>query len=130
MTSPVFSSSAKGKAPIEIDTDKTGTEYDEESTLHVYCIERSGGFLRVLFTKDGQKLLSGDESLVNVTVEKNTPQESLYTLTVKNLTLNDTGTYGCTANVTYPGILSSINITVKRKRVFLAFIKCDYYHVS
>ena len=115
MTLLVFSLKIKEKDPIEIDAAKTVTEYNEESTLHVYCIERSGGFRRVLFTKDGQKLLSADDSRVNVTVEKKTQQESLYTLTVKNLTVNDTGNYGCTTYLLYPVILRSINITIKRK---------------
>ena len=115
MTLLVFSLKVKEKDPIEIDAAKTVTEYNEESTMHVYCIERSGGFLRVLFTKDGQKLLSADDSRVNVTVEKKTQQESLYTLTVKNLTVNDTGNYGCTTYLLYPVILRSINITIKRK---------------
>ena len=111
----VFPSTAKGEEPVEIDRVRTGTEYNEESTLHVYCIERTDGFLRVLFTKDGKNLLSRNDSRVDITVKKKTMQESLYMLTVKNLTLNDTGNYGCTSELNYPKILSSINITIKCK---------------
>ena len=100
---------------IEIDTANTRTEHNEKSTLHVYCIERSGGYLQVLFTKDGKKLLSGNDSRVNVTVEDKNMGENLLTLTVKNLTLNDTGNYGCTFESNYPKISSSINITIKCK---------------
>ena len=111
----VFLSTAKDEKPIEIDTANTRTEYNEKSTLHVYCIERGGGYLQVFFTKDGKKLLSGNVSRVNVTVEDKNMRESLLTLTVKNLTLNDTGNYGCTSESNYPKISSSINITIKCK---------------
>ena len=90
------------------------TEVNEKSTLQVFCIFRIGGDWGLLFAKDGEKIDLSDPR-VNVTIFENLPKETerLFKLTIKNVTLNDTGEYGCTLSVLFPTLLDVINITVK-----------------
>ena len=104
----------KSDPKVEIDTVKTMTEVNEKSTLQVFCIFRTGGDWGLLFAKDGEKIDLSDPR-VNVTIFENLPKETerLFKLTIKNVTLNDTGEYGCTLSVLFPTLLDAINITVK-----------------
>ena len=106
-------STVKPEAKVEIDTDKTMTEVNEKSTLQVFCINRIDGDWGLLFSKDGEKIELSDPR-VNVTIENLPKQtERLFILTIKNVTMNDTGEYGCTLSVLFPTLLDAINITVK-----------------
>ena len=102
---------------IEIDTGKTMTEVNEKSTLQVFCIDRIDGDWGLLFSKDGEKIELSDPR-VNVTIFENQPKETerLFKLTIKNVTMNDTGEYGCTLSVLFPKFLEAINVTVKGER--------------
>ena len=102
---------------IEIDTGKTMTEVNEKSTLQVFCIDRINGDWGLLFSKDGEKIELSDPR-VNVTIFENQPKETerLFKLTIKNVTMNDTGEYGCTLSVLFPKFLEAINVTVKGDR--------------
>ena len=102
---------------IEIDTGKTMTEVNEKSTLQVFCIDRINGDWGLLFSKDGEKIELSDPR-VNVTISENLPKETerLFKLTIKNVTMNDTGEYGCTLSVLFPKFLEAINVTVKGDR--------------
>ena len=102
----------KPEAKVEIDTGNTMTEVNEKSTLEVFCIDRIDWGL--LFSKDGEKIELSDPR-VNVTIFENQPKETerLFKLTIKNVTMNDTGEYGCTLSVLFPTLLGAINVTVK-----------------
>ena len=102
---------------VEIDTGKTMTEVNEKSTLQVFCIDRIDGDWDLLFSKDGEKIELSDPR-VNVTIFENLPKETerLFKLTIKNVTMNDTGEYGCTLSVLFPNLLDAINVTVKGER--------------
>ncbi|CAH3188573.1 unnamed protein product, partial [Porites lobata] len=102
---------------VEIDTGKTMTEVNEKSTLQVFCIDRINGDWGLLFSKDGEKIELSDPR-VNVTIFENQPKETerLFKLTIKNVTMNDTGEYGCTISVLFPKLLDAINVTVKGER--------------
>ena len=104
----------KPDAKVEIDTVKTTTELNEKSTLQVFCIDRIDGDWGLLFSKDGVKIELSDPR-VNVTIFENLPKqtERLFKLTMENVTMNDTGEYGCTLSVLFPKLLDAINITVK-----------------
>ena len=104
----------KPEARVEIDTGKTETEVNEKSILEVFCIDRIDDGWGLLFSKDGEKIELSDPR-VNVTIFENQPKETerLFKLTIKNVTMNDTGEYGCTLSVLFPTLLDAINITVK-----------------
>ena len=104
----------KPDAKVEIYIDNTMTEVNEKSTLQVFCIDRIDGDWGLLFSKDGEKIELSDPR-VNVTIFENQPKETerLFKLTIKNVTMNDTGEYGCTLSVLFPTLLDAINITVK-----------------
>ena len=107
-------STVKPDPKVEIDTGKTMTEVNEKSTLQVFCIDRIDGDWGLLFSKDGEKIELSDPR-VNVTIFENQPKETerLFKLTIKNVTMNDTGEYGCTLSVLFPKLLDAINVTVK-----------------
>ena len=104
----------KPEARVEIDTGKTETEVNEKSILEVFCIDRIDDGWGLLFSKDGEKIELSDPR-VNVTIFENQPKETemLFILTIKNVTMNDTGEYGCTLSVLFPKLLDAINVTVK-----------------
>ena len=104
----------KPVAKVEIDTVKTMTEVNEKSTLQVFCIDRIDGDWGFLFSKDGEKIELSDPR-VSVTIFEDLPKETerLFKLTIKNVTMDDTGEYGCTLSVLFPKLLDAINITVK-----------------
>ena len=104
----------KPEAKVEIDTGKTMTEVNEKSTLQVFCINRIDGDWGLLFSKDGEKIELSDPR-VNVTIFEDLPKETerLFKLTIKNVTMNDTGEYRCTFSVLFPILFDAINITVK-----------------
>ena len=104
----------KSDAEVEIDIGKTVTEVNEKSTLKVFCIDRIDGGWDLLFSKDGEKIELSDPR-VNVTIFENLPKETqrMFKLTIKNVTMNDTGEYGCTLSVLFPKLLDAINVTVK-----------------
>ena len=114
----LFSSTAK-KLII-----KTLTEVNEKSTLHVYCIatDQSYGLLDIVFLKDGEKIQLSYPR-VNVTFEQLPRNKKQFDLTIKNVSLNDTGHYGCTTAKSFPKLLSSINITVKGEWAILTLIR-------
>lgn len=117
----LFSSTAK---KLIIDTVKTLTEVNEKSTLHVYCIstDQSYGLLDIVFSKDGEKIQLSNPR-VNVTFEQLPRNKKQFDLTIKNVSLNDTGHYGCTTDGSFPKLLSSINITVKGEWAILTLIR-------
>ena len=117
----LFSSTAK---KLIIDTVKTLTEVNEKSTLHVYCIvaDLSYGLLEIVFSKDGEKIQLSDPR-VNVIFEQLLTNKKQFHLTLKNVSRNDTGHYGCTTAKSFPTLLSSINITVKGEWAILTLIR-------
>lgn len=117
----LLSSTAK---KLIIDTVKTLTVVNEKSTLHVYCIatDLTYGLLDVVFSKDGQKIQLSNPR-VNVTFEQLPTNKKQFDLTIKNVSLNDTGHYGCTTAESFPKLLSSINITVKGEWAILTLIR-------
>lgn len=104
---------ASGTRTVEVDS-RTKSEFNEGSTLKMYCIDRSYGFDTINFTKDGKQLLPGDDPRVNITHEQKAEEEDRLVLSVKNLTLNDSGNYECVMELD-PSEFGSINITVKSK---------------
>ena len=117
----LFSSTATND--LIIDTVKTLTEVNEKSTLHVYCIATvSYGLPKIVFSKDGEKIQPSDPR-VNVTSEELTTNKKQFDLKINNVSLNDTGHYGCTEAKLFPMLLTSINITVKGKWAILTLIR-------
>ena len=110
---------------IEVDTGKTKSEHTEQFTLQVYCIDRCRGFCEINFTKDGKEISPSNNPRVNVTYDLQPKQEDRIVLTIKNLTLNDSGIYGCVIRDNAGQTESdSINITVKSKRSFMTLNAC------
>lgn len=115
----LFSSTA---TDLIIDTVKTLTEVNEKSTLHVYCIATvSYGLPDIVFSKDGEKIQPSDPR-VNV-FEEFTTNKKQFDLQINNVSLNDTGHYGCTKATLFPVLLTSINIIVKGKWAILTLIR-------
>jgi len=116
-----FTRLATLKAMIEMDTVKTKTEQNERSTLQVYCIDRCRGFCPISFIKDDKEISSSNDPRVSVTYDLQPRQEDRIVLTVKNLTLDDSGSYRCVmTDLMGQTEFGSIEITVKKPLVFLA----------
>lgn len=100
---------------IELDVKNTKTEFDESSTLSVYWIDRCFGFCPLVFSKDNKTFSSGDDPRINITHE----QYDRVVLTIKNLTLNDSGNYGCALQIN-PTDIADVSIVIKSKWYFLS----------
>ena len=105
---------AAEKPKVEVDRTITKTEYNEKSTLKIYCFDRCGGICGNYFSKDGKILSRADDPRVNVTIDLNEfgGQKGVL-LTITNTTLNDSGQYEC--GLRAPHYFDRINITVKGK---------------
>lgn len=110
-----FQSTAKAKKLTEFDP-SSKTQFNEESTLRLVCFDRCGIFCPVAhFTKDGEKLLHGNDARVNVTISQSpTSAENRLVLTIKNLTLNDSGSYRCVSSAK-PDKYDEVNVTIDSK---------------
>ena len=93
---------------------RTKSDFNEGSTLKMYCIDHSYGFETIHFIKDGKQLSPGVDPRVNITHEQKAGEADRLVLSVKNLTLNDSGNYQCVMELD-PREFGSINITVKSK---------------
>ncbi|KAJ7377501.1 Hemicentin-1 [Desmophyllum pertusum] len=93
---------------------KSKTQFNEKSTLRLVCFDRCGEFCNAHFRKGGKKLLPEDDARVNVTQLSRTEQkpENRVVLTIKNLTLNDSGNYRCVSSDLTAHIYDDINITI------------------
>ena len=89
-------STAKQKKPVQFDPNST-TQHNEKSTLRLACFACDFCPSHPQLAKDGIKLLPGSDARVNITYykEMDKEQENRVVLTIKNLTLNDTGNYTC-----------------------------------
>lgn len=98
---------------IEMDTFKTKNEHYERSTLRVYCINRYDRLCSIYFEKNGENISPADEPRVSISTEKLKEEERIV-LMVTNVTVDDSGNYGCGIEMD-PNEFGSINITVKCK---------------
>ena len=118
---------ASEKPKVEVDRTITKTEYNERSTLKIYCFDRCGGICGNYFSKDGKFLYRTDRRVrthprVNITIDYDEfgGQKGVL-LTIANLTLNDSGQYGC--GLLAPRYFDRISITVKGKPfLFLYYV--------
>lgn len=106
---------------------KSKTQFNEKSTLHLVCFDRCGEFCNVHFRKGGKKLLPEDDARINVTKLSRTEQEpeNRVVLTIKNLTLNDSGNYRCLSSdfAAAAHIYDDINITINSKWSSVTYVK-------
>ncbi|XP_022807789.1 vascular endothelial growth factor receptor 2-like [Stylophora pistillata] len=104
---------AKSKKLVQFEPDSK-TQFDEQGTLRLACIKRCGIFCTSTLFKDGHQLsFEKNDSRVNITIiqSPNNRYESRKILTIKRLTLNDTGSYRCGLN----GLeFDELNITIKK----------------
>ena len=116
-------STAKAKALVQFDPNSIA-QYNEKSTLSLACFDRCPLCpSRPEFAKDGVKLLPGNDARVNITFYKKTDKEpeSRLVLTIKDLTLNDSGNYTCSSSIT-PKVVDDIYVTVKSKCAFMVVV--------
>lgn len=110
---------ASEKPKVEVDRTVTKTEYNEKSTLKIYCFDRCGGICGNYFFKDGKFLYHSDSRVrtdprVNITIDYDEfGGQTGVLLTIANLTLNDSGQYEC--GLLAPRYSDRISITVKGK---------------
>lgn len=115
-------STAKLKDWVEFDPNSV-MQLNEKSMLRLVCFDRCGICpLRPHFARDGVKLLPENDARVNITYYKKTDQEpeNRLVLTIKNLTLNDTGNYSCISSVNPKIFFDDIYITINSKCSFMA----------
>ena len=113
---------ASEKPKVEVDRTMTKTEYNEMSTLKIYCFDRCGGICGNYFSKDGKFLSRADDPRANITFDYGEfgGQKGVL-LTITNLTLNDSGQYEC--GLLAPRYSDRININVKGKSfLFLYYV--------
>ena len=122
MLTKFVSSTAKQKDLVEFDPNSI-TRYNENSTLRLACFDRCV-FCRVYpqFAKDGIKLLPENDARVNITYYEETAEEpeNRLVLTIKDLTLNDSGNYTCISSVDQK-IFDEVHVTVNSKCAIMAF---------
>ena len=115
-------STAKIKDLVEFDPNSI-TQFNEKSTLRLACFDRCGPICPSLpqFARDGVKLLPENDSRFNITYYRKIDQEPENTLvlTIKDLTLNDSGNYTCISSAN-PKIFDDIYVTVNSKCTFVA----------
>ena len=110
---------ASEKPKVEVDRTVTKTEYNEKSTLKIYCFDRCGGICGNYFFKDGKFLYRSDSRVrtdprVNITIDYDEfGGQTGVLMTIANLTLNDSGQYEC--GLLAPRYSDRISITVKGK---------------
>lgn len=113
----MFQLTAKQKKWIEFDPNSE-TRFNEKSTLRLVCLDRCGQFCRpAYFTKDGEELSHRNDVRVNVTMAQtsiNQKAENAVVLTITNLTLNDSGSYGCFSG-SRPDHYDELNVTIISK---------------
>ena len=118
----LVSSTAKPKDLVEFDPNSI-TQYNENSTLRLACFDRCP-FCKFhpQFAKDGIKLLPENDARVNITYYKKADKEpeSRLVLTIKDLTLNDSGNFACTSNAD-PNVFDNIYVTVNSKCASMFF---------
>lgn len=116
----LVSSTAKPKDLVEFDLDSI-TQHNENSTLRLACFDRCFFCpFHPQFAKDGIKLLPENDARVNITYYKKTDKEpeNRLVLTIKELTLNDSGNYTC---ISSQKIFDNVYVTVNSKCAIMAF---------
>lgn len=118
----LVSSTAKPKDLVEFDPNSK-TQLNEKSTLRLACFDRCV-FCQSppQFAKDGIKLLPKNDARVNITYYGKTEKEpeNRLVLTIKDLTLNDSGNYTCISSASQKKF-DYIYVTVNSKCAIMAF---------
>ena len=115
-------STAKLRNLVEFEPNSI-TQINEKSTLRLVCFDRCGSYCPFpQFAKDGLKLLPENDARVNITYFQKTDQEpeNRLVLTIKDLTLNDSGNYTSISGAK-PSIFDDIYVTVNSKFASMAF---------
>ena len=92
--------------------------------MRLPCIDRCFFMCsNIHFTRDGKKLLPENDARINVTQEQS--DNARVILTIKNLTLNDSGNYRC-VGIENPPLYDSVNITIKGTGNDLFSLPCHH----